>query len=51
MLHQHHRVIALLDRLAVKVFCQLRQIGAVKINRDRGVLLRTGEFVVNLLLQ
>ncbi len=51
ILHEHHRVIALFDRLGVEVLSQLRQIVGVEINGDRDVLLRGTEFTANLLLQ
>ena len=50
MLHQHHRVIAFLDRLAVKMLRQSRHNFAIEINRNRDVLLCRGEFVENLFL-
>jgi hypothetical protein len=50
MLHQHHRVVSFLDRLAVKVLRQLRQFGAGEIDADSHVLLRGREFVEDLLL-
>jgi hypothetical protein len=45
MLHQHHRVVSFLDRLAVKVLRQLRQFGAGEIDANSYVLLRGREFV------
>ena len=51
ILHEHHRVIALLDRLGVEVLGQLRQISAVEIDGDRDVLLRGTEFAADLLLE
>ncbi len=51
VLHQHHGVIAFLDRLAVKVLGQLRQVGAVEIHGDREVLLRRAEFAANLVVE
>ena len=51
VLHEHHRVIALLDRLAVEEFGQLRQVGAVEVHRDRKVLLRRAEFAADLVVK
>ena len=43
VLHEHHRVIALLDRLPVEVRRELRQVVIVEPRRDRDVLLRCRE--------
>ncbi len=51
VLHEHHRVIAFLDRLTIEELGQLGQIGAVEIHRDREVLLRGGEFAANLVVE
>ncbi|CPW43705.1 Uncharacterised protein [Mycobacteroides abscessus] len=47
----HHRVIALLDRLRVEPFGQLWQIGVVEIDRDGDVLLGRSELVADLIVQ
>jgi len=47
---EHHRVVSLLDRLAVEVRCELRQRLGVVVDRDRDVLLRRGELVADLLV-
>lgn len=39
VLHHHHRVVSLLDRLPVEVCRELRQRPRVVVNRDRDVLL------------
>lgn len=50
VLHEHHCMVSFLDRLAVKMLRQLRQVFAVEINRDRDILLCRCEFVMNLFL-
>ena len=49
-LGQHHRVVPLLDRLAVEVRGQVRERLGVVVDRDRDVLLRGGELVADLLV-
>jgi hypothetical protein len=51
VLHEHHRVIALLDRLAVEEVAQPREGLGVVVGRDRDVLLRRGELVPDLLVE
>ena len=50
-LDDHHRVVPLLDRLAVEVRGELRERLGVVVDRDRHVLLRGGELVADLLVQ
>ena len=50
ILHQHHRVVSFVERLAVKMLRQLREVRAVEIDGDRQVLLRASEFIENLFL-
>jgi hypothetical protein len=50
-LHHHHRVVPLLDRLAVEVGGELRQGLRVVVDGDRDVLLRRRELVRDLLVQ
>ena len=45
VLHHHHRVVPLLDRLAVEVRGELRQRLRVVVDGDRDVLLRRRELV------
>ena len=45
VLHHHHRVVPLLDRLAVEVRGELRQRLRVVVDGDRDVLLRRAELV------
>ena len=51
VLHHHHRVVPLLDRLAVEVGCELRQRLGVVVDGDRDVLLRRAELVGDLLVE
>ena len=51
VLHHHHRVVALLDRLAVEVRRELREGLRVVVDGDRDVLLRRGELVRDLLVE
>jgi hypothetical protein len=51
VLHQHHRVVALLHGLRVEVLGQLRQIGGVEVDGDRDVLLRCGELGADLVVE
>ncbi len=51
VLHHHHRVVALLDRLAVEVRGELRQRLRVVVDGDRDVLLRGAELVGDLLVE
>ena len=51
VLHHHHRVVALFDRLAVEVCCELRQRLGVVVDCDRDVLLRGTELVRDLLVE
>ena len=51
VLHHDHRVVALLDRLAVEVRGELRQVLGVVVDRDRDVLLGRGELVPDLAVQ
>jgi hypothetical protein len=44
-------VVALLERLPVEVLGELRQRLAVVVDGDRGVLLRGGELVPDLLVE
>ena len=50
-LHHHHRVVPLLDRLAVEMGGELRQRLGVVVHRDRHVLLRRGVLVRDLLVE
>ena len=50
VLHEHHRVVSLLDRLPVEVRGQPRERLRVVVDRDRDVLLRRGELVCDLLV-
>ena len=50
-LHHHHRVVPLLDRLAVEMGGELRQRLGVEVHRDRHVLLRRGVLVPDLLVE
>ena len=51
VLHHHHRVVPLLERLAVEVGGELRQRLRVVVHGDRDVLLRGGELVRDLLVE
>ena len=51
VLHHDHRVVPLLDRLAVEVGGELGQRLRVVVDGDRHVLLRRGELVGDLLVQ
>src|SRR5215207_967332 len=51
VLHHHHRVVALLERLAVEEVRQLRERLGVVVHRDRHVLLMGGELVADLLVE
>ena len=51
VLHHHHRVVPLLERLLVEVRRELRERLAVVVNRDRDVLLRRRELVRDLLVE
>ena len=51
VLDDHHRVISLLDRLAIEVCGKPRERLRVVVDRDRDVLLRGGELVPDLLVQ
>ena len=51
VLHHHHGVVALLDRLAVEVRGELRQRLRVVVDGDRDVLLRGAELVGDLLVE
>jgi hypothetical protein len=51
ILHEHHRVVALVESLRIEVLGQLRQIGGIEVDGDRSVLLRCRELVADLLLQ
>src|SRR6266498_297801 len=51
VLHDHHRVVSLLDCLPVEVSRKLRQRLRVVVDRDRDVLLRCGELARDLLVQ
>jgi hypothetical protein len=51
VLHHHHRVVALLERLAVEEACELRQRLGVVVHGDRHVLLVGGELVPDLLVE
>src|SRR6185436_13578199 len=51
VLHHDHRVVPLLDRLAVEVGGELRQVLGGVVHRDRDVLLRRSEFVPDLTVQ
>ena len=51
VLHDHHRVVPLLDGLAVEVCGELGQRLAVVVDRDRHVLLRGAELAPDLLVQ
>ena len=51
VLHHHHRVVPLLERLPVEVRGELRQRLAVVVNGDRDVLLRGRELVRDLLVE
>ena len=51
VLHHHHRVVPLFDRLAIEVGRELRQRLRVVVNRDRDVLLRGTELVRDLLVE
>ena len=51
VLHEHHRVVPFLDRLAVEVGSQLRQVQVVEPHGDRHVLLAGRELVADLFLQ
>ena len=51
ILHHHHRVVPLLDRLAVEVGRELGQRLGVVVDRDRDVLLRCRELVRDLLVE
>ena len=49
VLHEHHGVVALLERLPVEVPGQLREVVVVEPHGDRDVLLRRRELVADLL--
>ena len=51
VLHHHHRVVPLLDRLAVEVGGELGQRLRVVVDGDRHVLLRRAELVRDLLVE
>ena len=51
VLDDHHRVVSLLERLAVEVRGEQRERLGVEPDGDRDVLLRRGEFVGDLLVQ
>ena len=51
VLHHHHRVVPLLDRLAVEVSRELAQTSVVVVDGDRDVLLRSRELVPDLLVE
>ena len=51
VLHHHHRVVSLLDRLPVEVRGELRQRLRVVVDGDRDVLLRGRELVRDLLVE
>jgi hypothetical protein len=51
VLDDHHRVIALLERLPVEVRGELRERLGVVVDRDCDVLLRGRELVRDLLVQ
>ena len=51
VLHHHHRVVPLLERLAVEVRGELRQRLRVVVDGDRDVLLRGAELVRDLLVE
>ena len=51
VLHHHHRVVPLLERLVVEVRGELRQRLGVVVNGDRDVLLRGRELVRDLLVE
>ena len=51
VLHHHHRVVSLLERLLVEVRRELGERLAVVVNRDRDVLLRRRELVRDLLVE
>ena len=51
VLDDHHRVVPLLDRLAVEVRCELRERLGVVVRGDRDVLLRRRELVRHLTIQ
>ena len=51
VLDHHHRVVALLERLAVEEARELRQRLGVVVDRDRDVLLVRGELVADLLVE
>ena len=51
VLHHHHGVVPLLDRLPVEVRRELRQRLRVVVDGDRDVLLRRGELVRDLLVE
>ena len=51
VLHHHHRVVSLFDRLPVEVRGQLRKVLGVVVDSDRDVLLGRGELVPDLLVE
>ena len=51
VLHHHHRVVPLLQRLAVEVRGELRKGLRVVVDGDRDVLLRRGELVADLVVE
>ena len=51
ILHHHHRVVPLLDRLPVEVRGQLGEVLRVVVHGDRDVLLRRGELMADLPVQ
>jgi hypothetical protein len=51
VLHDHHRVVPLLDGLAVEVRGEVRQRLGVVVDGDRDVLLRGAELAPDLLVQ
>ena len=51
VLDEHHRVVSLLERLAVEVRRELLQGLGIEVDGDRHVLVRGGELVGDLLVQ